>query len=195
MPDAAAGPAASTGDLQQPADSLGHQVVTFLWRTSLMLALLTASSAVRAVAVLIGLAGFVLVLRLQIKARRARRTLWTLAESLLTALYVLILVFAVVYDRMASMSPDQFSGISSRTDALYFTVTVVSTVGFGDIHAAGSAARLLVTAQMLINLVYVGTALRVLSNLRGGQGMSLPAHRDPEPPGQPSTGDDLVHPG
>ncbi|WP_407342614.1 potassium channel family protein [Pengzhenrongella phosphoraccumulans] len=114
---------------------------------------------------------------MQLKARRNRRTVWTRAEGLLTALYLLILVFAIVYDRMAELSPDQFTGISSRADALYFTVTIVSTVGFGDIHATSTAARLLVTVQMLINLVYVGTALRVLSNLHNSTSPDQTAER------------------
>ena len=65
-------------------------------------------------------------------------------------------VFAIVDDRIAAMSPDQITGIENRADALYFTVTIVSTVGFGDILATESAARRLATAQLLINLSFVG---------------------------------------
>jgi len=172
-------------------DSIERQLLSFLRRTSLMLALLTfsyfvlptggafddAGTVVRSIGFLAAIAGFVIVLRMQLKARRNRRTVWTRAEGLLTALYLLILVFAIVYDRMAEMSPDQFAGISSRADALYFTVTIVSTVGFGDIHATSTAARLLVTVQMLINLVYVGTALRVLSNLHDSTSPDKTAER------------------
>jgi voltage-gated potassium channel len=39
----------------------------------------------------------------------------------------------------------------------------MSTVGFGDIHAAGSLARLIVTVHMVFNLIYLGTALRWLT--------------------------------
>jgi hypothetical protein len=89
-----------------------------------------------------------------------------LAEALLTSLYLLIIVFATIYYFVASRSPDQFDGIADRMDSLYFTVTVISTVGFGDIHAVGTFGRALVTGQMIINLIYVGTALRLLSSLR-----------------------------
>jgi len=169
--------------MPEPDDEAGtvaHQLSSFLWRTSVMLLLLTGSyyllpvngpfddgeAVARSGAVLVALAGVVVVVRMQLRARRTRPSVWTLAESLLTALYFLVLVFATAYDRIAVSAPSQISGISSRTDALYFSVTIVSTVGFGDIHAAASAARALVTVQMLIDLVYVGTALRVLSNLR-----------------------------
>lgn len=162
-------------------EPLARQLSSFAGRTTLMLVLLTGSyyllpaagllddstAVARTGAALAALAGFALVLRIQIKARRARPTVWTRAESLLTVLYILILVFSVAYYRMAVSSPDQFAGMANRTDSLYFTVTTVATVGFGDIHAVSSSARLLVTAQMLLNLVYVGTALRVLSTLRG----------------------------
>lgn len=175
--------------------SIAHQLSALLWRTTLMLILLTAcyfvlpvagpfddtESATRSGGVLVALAGAVVVLHVQRKARRTRPSLWTRAESLLTALYVLILVFAITYDRIAVSSPEQFSGIENRTDALYFTVTTVATVGYGDIHAVSSAARLLVTAQMLLNLVYVGTALRVLSNLRGFGQAPAPHDRDTSP--------------
>ena len=74
-----------------------------------------------------------------------------------------VLGFAVLYIVTATVAPEQFAGLANRTDALYFSVTIMGTVGFGDVHAAGTAARLMVTVQMLFNLIYLGTALRVLS--------------------------------
>jgi hypothetical protein len=53
---------------------------------------------------------------------------------------------------------------AGAVDGLYFTVTVLSTVGFGDIHAVSSTARLLVTPQMLFGLIYIGTAVRLLTS-------------------------------
>jgi hypothetical protein len=84
-------------------------------------------------------------------------------QWLLSALYVLILVFALTYSVIAEIMPGQFVGIDDRTDALYFSVTVVSTVGLGDIHPAASVGQLLVAAHMVLNLLYLGTALRLLS--------------------------------
>ena len=37
----------------------------------------------------------------------------------------------------------------TRADALYFTVTVFSTVGFGDITAKSETARVVLIVQML----------------------------------------------
>jgi voltage-gated potassium channel len=49
----------------------------------------------------------------------------------------------------------------TRTDALYFTVTVFTTVGFGDIVATTQLARLVVTVQMILDLVVLGLGVRV----------------------------------
>ena len=50
----------------------------------------------------------------------------------------------------------------TRTDTLYFTVTVFATVGFGDISPASQAARLVVTAQMILNLIVLGLGVRLI---------------------------------
>ncbi len=101
--------------------------------------------------------------------RRSRRTQtsdYLRIQWLLSALYALVLLFALLYAALGIRVPGQFAGIENRTDALYFSVTVVATVGFGDVHAAANASRLAVTVHMLFNLIYLGTALRVLTSGR-----------------------------
>jgi voltage-gated potassium channel Kch len=63
---------------------------------------------------------------------------------------------------MQRASPDSFSHSLTRTDALYFTVTTFTTVGYGDITATSQSARLVVTAQMLLDLLALGLGVRVL---------------------------------
>jgi voltage-gated potassium channel len=82
-------------------------------------------------------------------------------EALATTLPLLLLLFASVYVVMADASPANFSPQAlTRTDALYFTVTVFATVGFGDITAASQSARLVVTVQMLLDLLALGLVVR-----------------------------------
>jgi voltage-gated potassium channel len=64
---------------------------------------------------------------------------------------------------LGTHEPMQVAGIATKIDALYFTVTIVSTVGFGDITATGQGARALVTAHMIVNLVLLTVAIRLLS--------------------------------
>jgi voltage-gated potassium channel len=47
----------------------------------------------------------------------------------------------------------------TRTDTLYLAVTIFSTVGFGDISATSQSARLVVTFQMLLDLVILGVGI------------------------------------
>ncbi len=73
-----------------------------------------------------------------------------------------LLFFAAAYFVLASTDPANFDveGLT-RIDTLYFTVTTFSSVGFGDISAASQNARVLVTVQMLLNLLVLGVGIRV----------------------------------
>jgi voltage-gated potassium channel len=81
-----------------------------------------------------------------------------------------LLVFASTYFVMERASAATFTQPLTRTDALYFTVTVFSTVGFGDIAAKSEAARVLLIVQMLGDLALLGAGVRVLLGaVRRGQ--------------------------
>ena len=82
--------------------------------------------------------------------------------ALATSVPLFLLLFASTYVVMATMSASNFSQPLTRTDALYFTVTVFTTVGFGDITAKTEAARLVVTCQMITDLVVLGLGIRVI---------------------------------
>ena len=153
-----------------------RRMARFVARSSLTLVLLTvcyylvpaaeptgADAGVRWAGSAVALCGFVVLVRRSLRGARRERTPLALAEAVLTVLYVLLLMFALTYCVIALRLPGQFHGIENHTDALYFTVTVAGTVGFGDITPVETPARLVVTAQMLANLIYLGVAVRVLS--------------------------------
>ena len=83
-------------------------------------------------------------------------------QALAISIPLFLLLFASTYVVMATISASNFSEPLTRTDALYFTVTVFSTVGFGDITAKTEAARLVVTGQMIADLVTIGLAVKVI---------------------------------
>jgi len=58
--------------------------------------------------------------------------------------------------------PDALGGQLTRTEALYFTVTVLSTVGFGDITPKTDVARIIVTIQMVLDLLVLGVVVRLI---------------------------------
>ena len=91
-------------------------------------------------------------------------------EALGTSLPLFLLLFASTYVVMETISASSFSEPLARTDALYFTVSVFTTVGFGDITAKTEAARLVVTGQMITDLVVLGIGVRVIvAAVRRGQ--------------------------
>jgi Ion channel len=83
-------------------------------------------------------------------------------EALATSVPLFLLLFASTYVVMATMSASNFGGRLTHTDGLYFAVTVFSTVGFGDITAKTQAARLVVTGQMVADLVILGLAVKII---------------------------------
>jgi voltage-gated potassium channel len=96
---------------------------------------------------------------------RSARPALRAVEALATTLPLFLLLFASAYYTMAGANPANFgTHLLTRTDALYFTVTVFSTVGFGDITAASQSARLVVTAQMLLDLLALGLVVRAFAS-------------------------------
>ncbi len=81
-------------------------------------------------------------------------------EALATTVPLFVLLFASAYFVMARSSPAGFS-YQLRTDSLYFTVTTFSTVGFGDITATSQTGRLVVTVQMILDLLVLGLGIRM----------------------------------
>jgi voltage-gated potassium channel len=92
---------------------------------------------------------------------RARYPALQAVEALATTAPLFLLLFAATYFLMAQADAGNFNVAAlTRTDSLYFTVTVFATVGFGDITATTQTARLFVTAQMILDLVVLGLLLR-----------------------------------
>ncbi len=76
---------------------------------------------------------------------------------------VFLLVFAAVYLSLSEASTTHFSEPLDHSGALYLTITIFSTVGFGDITPEGDVARLVVSTQMLLDLVVIGAVVRLLT--------------------------------
>ncbi|AZM89826.1 MULTISPECIES: potassium channel family protein [Streptomyces] len=105
--------------------------------------------------------GCLIVWQVKAIARSAHPRLRVL-EALGTAVPLFLMLFSAAYFLLSGDRPGSFSEALSRTDALYFTVTVFATVGFGDIVPADGTGRALVTAQMVADLIMVGLVAKVL---------------------------------
>ena len=75
---------------------------------------------------------------------------------------LLVLVFAMIYCAIWTADPTSFSEPMTNSTSIYFTVTTLATVGYGDVHAVTQSARWVVTIQMILNLTLVVALGRVL---------------------------------
>jgi voltage-gated potassium channel len=82
-------------------------------------------------------------------------------EALVAVLYAFIVFMSLIYLGLASKD-GEFTGLHTRVDALYFTMSTIATVGFGDVHATGQVARVLVTVQMFLDIIFVGLVARII---------------------------------
>ncbi|HJV14293.1 MAG TPA: potassium channel family protein [Propionibacteriaceae bacterium] len=110
----------------------------------------------------VGLVGLVLLVTFQVRSiMMADFPVLRAVGALATSAPLFLLQFAASYFIMGRFSAANFSEPMTRTDALYFTVTVFATVGFGDITATSQGARVLVMGQMLLGILVVGIGARL----------------------------------
>jgi voltage-gated potassium channel len=94
------------------------------------------STWVAATILVIGLVAFIALVIFQVRSIiRSRFPGLRAVEALATSLPLFLLLFSSTYVVMAAISASNFGEKLTHTDALYFTVTVFTTVGFGDITA------------------------------------------------------------
>ncbi|MCX4990958.1 ion channel [Streptomyces sp. NBC_00638] len=138
-------------------------VVAALVAAYYLLPLDSAFTARSVLALVGGLVAVALLMGWQVRViMRSERPRLRAMAVLATMLPLFLLLFATTDYLLDRSAPDSFSEALSRTDALYFTMTVFSTVGFGDISPRSETARLLVTGQITANLLLLGVAARIL---------------------------------
>jgi hypothetical protein len=93
------------------------------------------------------------------EARSARRRLtgW----HLVLALEIALVVFSFSYYLIDINDPNEFAGLATRLDAIYFSTATAATVGYGDVHATGQLARTIVTLHMVFNLVFIAAVVNL----------------------------------
>jgi voltage-gated potassium channel len=117
-----------------------------------------------AVVLVTGLLAIVGLCVWQVRAiQRSRYPAVQAVEGLAFAVPLFLLLFAAGYYVLASATPGAFTEPVNRTGALYFTLTVFSTVGFGDIAPVTQPARVAVMVQMVADLLVLGVLLRAVT--------------------------------
>lgn len=121
------------------------------------------SGAAALVGMVLGLVFFVVLVGWQLHTIvRAEHPVLRAVETVALALPVLVVIFAFTYLTISRADPQSFSEPLSRVDAMYFTVSTVSTVGLGDITPVSAGARVVVTFQMLFDLALLAGLVRLV---------------------------------
>lgn len=84
------------------------------------------------------------------------------AQAMGVLLPLYLVLFAIIYLSLSASSESHFNEPLNHTSALYFAVTVFSSVGFGDISPRGNGAQLLVSAQMILDLIIIAVVFKVV---------------------------------
>jgi voltage-gated potassium channel len=157
------------GEVRAPVHAMVLGVLRALGTTAVLvviyylLPLDHTSTWIAATTLIIGLVAFIALLGFQVRwIIRSRFPGLRAVEALATSLPLFLLLFSGTYVVMAAISASNFGEKLTHTDALYFTVTVFTTVGFGDIAAKSEGARLLVTGQMVTDLIILGIGAKII---------------------------------
>jgi voltage-gated potassium channel len=139
--------------------------VAVLFAIYFLLPLDHSARATTIIELVVGIAAVVLVVAWQVREiSRSSHPNIRATEALAFTATLYLLLFATAYFLMGRAFSSMFTQALTRTDAVYFATTIFTTVGFGDITAKSEAARLVVTAQMLLDLVFLGVAVKVILN-------------------------------
>lgn len=103
----------------------------------------------------------VLVALAVVVARGLQRHADPVGRSVTTLLLVIVSFSAIFYG--LSRIEGQFAGLRTRTDALYFTVVTMATIGYGDIHPTGQAARIVTVLAVVFNLIFVAALVSTIA--------------------------------
>lgn len=83
-------------------------------------------------------------------------------EALAFSATLLLVLFAGIYLSLSNDDAGAFSESLNHTGALYFALTTLTTVGFGDIAARSDGARVTVMVQMVADIVVLGVLIKLI---------------------------------
>lgn len=93
---------------------------------------------------------------------RSKRPVLAAIEALALVVTLFVALFASLYVSTSAADPESFTQPVDKVAGIYFTVTILGTVGFGDIAAVSQPARIAVTVQMVLDLILIGVAVKLL---------------------------------
>ena len=84
------------------------------------------------------------------------------AEALILVAAMFLAVYAAIYVVISQQDPAAFTEPLTHFSAYYFALTVLATVGFGDITPVTDGARLVAMTQMAVDIAFIGVVVKIL---------------------------------
>jgi voltage-gated potassium channel len=83
-------------------------------------------------------------------------------EALILTAAMFLAIFSMLYVTISLDSPTAFSEPLDSFNAYYFALTVLATVGFGDIAPNSVPARSVTMVQMALDIAFIAVLIRVM---------------------------------
>lgn len=110
----------------------------------------------------VGAALFVVILWWQVRQiLRSDLPVLRALEGVAVVVPFFLCTYAAAYVILSRADPGSFSETLGPTDALYFSIVIFGTVGFGDIAPITDLARLVVSSQVLCDLIFIALVLKL----------------------------------
>jgi voltage-gated potassium channel len=84
------------------------------------------------------------------------------AEALVLVAAMFLAIFAMIYVMISQEHSDAFTEPLDPFTGYYFALTVLATVGFGDITPVSTGARSVTMVQMALDLAFIAVLIRVV---------------------------------
>jgi len=115
--------------------------------------------------VLLWLVLFAVYLRRQVRSiHRAGSPQTQWIESLIVLSVLFVCIFARAYRILAIDQPDVFTQPMDTLNSYYYSLTILTTVGFGDIAPLTPGAKVLTMVQMVMDVALIGLVVKVLAS-------------------------------
>ena len=94
------------------------------------------------------------------RIRSAQHPILRAVEAVVLVALLFIILMATIATAFSAADSSSYSEPLSRLDALYFTITTLATVGFGDITPTAPETRAFTMIQIVLGVALLGVGLR-----------------------------------
>jgi hypothetical protein len=97
-----------------------------------------------------------------VRRRMTLLPLWAIIIHIVNAVILIVTDFSITYWNLSGSANGCMDVQLNKIDSIYFTLTTLSTVGYGDIRPVSGTCRVIVSGQMIVGLILVVVILALL---------------------------------